>query len=127
MSVRVHTTYGDLVVCVYSDQCPRSAYNFIKLCKVRYYENCLFHSIQRNFLAQTGDPTGTGRDGQSIYGLLKGSRRRFFDDEIQSTLRHNKRGTLSMANAGKNLNGSQFFITLVDGLTSLDDKYTVFG
>uniref|UniRef100_M1CJX3 Peptidyl-prolyl cis-trans isomerase n=1 Tax=Solanum tuberosum TaxID=4113 RepID=M1CJX3_SOLTU len=83
---------------------------------------------------QTGDPTGTGFGGDSIYKFLYGDQARFFGDEIHSDLKHSKRGTVAMASAGtgtgtgeKNLNASQFYITLRDDLDSLDGEHTVFG
>ncbi|KAH0773393.1 hypothetical protein KY290_010530 [Solanum tuberosum] len=79
---------------------------------------------------QTGDPTGTGSGGDSIYKFLYGDQARFFGDEIHSDLKHSKRGTVAMASAGtgeKNLNASQFYITLCDDLDSLDGEHTVFG
>jgi peptidyl-prolyl cis-trans isomerase-like 4 len=97
------------------------------LCKIKYYNNVIFHNVQKDFLAQTGDPSGTGKGGTSIYGVLYGKQARYFQDELDPRLKHAKRGTLAMANTGKNTNGSQFYITLADDLKSLDEKYTVFG
>merc|ERR1712060_67593 len=77
------------------------------------------HKNIRGFILQGGDPTGTGKGGESIYG-------RPFDDEIRDELRHDKRGILSMANSGPNKNTSQFFITYTKH-TTLDNKFTVFG
>jgi peptidyl-prolyl cis-trans isomerase-like 4 len=77
---------------------------------------------------QTGDPTNTGKGGESIYGICFGEQARYFEDEFTPKLRHNCKGRVSMANAGQpNTNGSQFFITLSDQLDYLDDKYTIFG
>ena len=84
-----------------------------------YYDGVLIHRNIKGFMMQTGDPTGTGKGGQSIWG-------RKFEDEIVDHLRHNQRGIVSMANSGPNTNGSQFFITYAKQPT-LDRKYTVFG
>lgn len=93
--------------------------NFATLAKTGKYNNVVFHRIIPGFMIQGGDPTGTGRGGSSIYGSK-------FEDEIVPSLKHEGKGTLSMANAGPNTNGSQFFITL--GPTPhLNGKHTVFG
>lgn len=101
--------------------------NFVKLCKRKYYNNCLFHSVEKDFIAQAGDPTNTGQGGESIFGLLGGKESRFFEDEIHDTLKHKNLGTLAMVNKGPNTNGSQFYITLRGDLDFLDGKYTIFG
>jgi peptidyl-prolyl cis-trans isomerase-like 4 len=87
----------------------------------------MFHKVEKDFIAQSGDPTGTGRGGSSLNGVLYGEQARFFDDEITPKLTHQKRGTLSMASSGKNMNASQFFVTLRDGIDFLDGQHTVFG
>ncbi|KAK4480336.1 hypothetical protein RD792_013407 [Penstemon davidsonii] len=128
MSVMLVTSLGDMVVDLLTDRCPLTCNNFLKLCKIKYYNGCLFHNIQKDFTAQTGDPTGTGSGGDSVYKFLYGDQARFFVDEIHSDVKHSKIGTLAMANAGKHLNASQFYITLRDGhLDYLDGKHTVFG
>ena len=68
-----------------------------RLCKLKYYNNCLFYNVQRNFLVQSGDPTNTGRGGDSVYGVLYGEQARFFEDEVRPHLKHKKRGLLGMA------------------------------
>ncbi|KAI9809260.1 MAG: heme binding [Sarcosagium campestre] len=94
--------------------------NFVGLVDRGYYNNCIFHRIIPNFMIQTGDPTGTGRGGDSIYG-------KEFEDEFQkSSLKHTGAGVLSMANSGPNTNGSQWFITLAP-TPHLDGKHTIFG
>ncbi|KAK9821133.1 hypothetical protein WJX81_005434 [Elliptochloris bilobata] len=127
MAVLLETSKGDLVVDLFTDECPITARNFLKLCKIKYYNNCLFHNVQQNFIAQTGDPTGTGRGGDSVYGVMYGPQARFFEDEIRPYLRHKKKGMLGMASGGENLNASQFYVTTGTDLDSLDDKHTVFG
>ena len=98
---------------------PQPCKNFSPLASRGYYTNTLVHRIIPNFMLQTGDPTGTGRGGSSIYGS-------HFDDEISPDLKHTGAGILSMANAGPNTNGSQFFITLAP-TPWLDGKHTIFG
>ncbi|KAE9620830.1 hypothetical protein Lal_00019697 [Lupinus albus] len=127
MSVLIVTSLGDLVVDLHTDKCPLTCKNFLKLCKIKYYNGSLFHSVQKDFTAQTGDPTATGTGGDSIYKFLYGDQARFFSDEIHLDLKHSKTGTFAMASAGENLNASQFYITLRDDLDYLDGKHTVFG
>ncbi|KAM7277383.1 hypothetical protein ACFE04_019249 [Oxalis oulophora] len=127
MSVLIVTSLGDIVVDLFTDKCPLTCKNFLKLCKIKYYNGCLFHTIQKDFTAQTGDPTGTGSGGDSMYKFLYGDQARFFNDEIHLDLKHLKTGTLAMASAGQNLNASQFYVTLRDNLDYLDGKHTVFG
>jgi len=79
--------------------------NFAELARRGYYDNVLFHRIIPNFMLQTGDPTGTGRGGTSIYGEK-------FEDEIDPSLKHTGAGVLSMANSGPNTNGSQFLFVM---------------
>jgi peptidyl-prolyl cis-trans isomerase-like 4 len=128
MSVLIETSLGVLVVDLYVKECPKACLNFIKLCKIKYYNNCLFYDVQKDFIAQTGDPENTGRGGNSIFGIINGEKDRYFEDEIHPQLRHNKLGTLSTANLGPNLNTSTFFIQLTErNLPYLNDKHTVFG
>ncbi|EOA37532.1 hypothetical protein CARUB_v10011748mg [Capsella rubella] len=127
MSVLIMTSLGDIVIDLYSTKCPLTCKNFLKLCKIKYYNGCLFHTVQKDFTAQTGDPTGTGAGGDSIYKFLYGEQARFFGDEIHLDLKHSKTGTVAMASGGENLNASQFYFTLRDDLDYLDGKHTVFG
>ncbi|XP_010552405.1 PREDICTED: peptidyl-prolyl cis-trans isomerase CYP59 [Tarenaya hassleriana] len=127
MSVLIVTSLGDIVMDLYTERCPLTCKNFLKLCKIKYYNGCLFHTVQKDFTAQTGDPTGTGAGGDSVYKFLYGEQARFFGDEIHLDLKHSKTGTVAMASAGENLNASQFYITLRDDLDYLDGKHTVFG
>lgn len=118
-NVILHTTLGDITCELYSSQTPKTCKNFATLAKTGKYDGVVFHRIIKGFMIQGGDPTGTGRGGRSIYGEK-------FEDEIVPSLKHTGMGTLSMANAGPNTNGSQFFITL--GPTPhLNGKHTVFG
>ncbi|KAF2723245.1 hypothetical protein K431DRAFT_319060 [Polychaeton citri CBS 116435] len=117
--VVLQTTLGDIKVELYSQQTPRTCKNFATLAATGKYDNVVFHRIIKGFMIQGGDPDGTGRGGKSIYGSK-------FEDEFVRELTHTGKGVLSMANAGPNTNGSQFFITL--GPTPhLDGKHTVFG
>lgn len=93
--------------------------NFLALAASGKYRGCLFHRNIKGFMVQTGDPTNTGKGGQSIWGGK-------FDDEIRDDLKHTFRGVVSMANSGPNSNASQFFITYAKQ-PHLDGKYTVFG
>ncbi|XP_020205934.1 peptidyl-prolyl cis-trans isomerase CYP59 isoform X2 [Cajanus cajan] len=127
MSVLIVTSLGDLVVDLHTNKCPLTCKNFLKLCKIKYYNGCLFHTVQKDFTAQTGDPSGTGTGGDSVYKFLYGDQARFFSNEIHIDLKHSKTGTVAMASAGENLNASQFYITLRDDLDYLDGKHTVFG
>ncbi|KAL9461226.1 hypothetical protein AB3S75_004264 [Citrus x aurantiifolia] len=117
--VQLHTTHGDLNIELHCDITPRSCENFITLCERGYYNGVAFHRNIRNFMIQGGDPTGTGRGGESIWGKP-------FKDEVNSKLLHSGRGVVSMANSGPHTNGSQFFI-LYKSATHLNYKHTVFG
>ncbi|OWM79067.1 peptidyl-prolyl cis-trans isomerase CYP18-2 [Punica granatum] len=117
--VTLETSMGSFTVELYYKHAPRTCRNFIELSRRGYYDNVKFHRIIKDFIVQGGDPTGTGRGGESIYGKK-------FEDEIKSELKHTGAGILSMANAGPNSNGSQFFITLAP-CPSLDGKHTIFG
>lgn len=117
--VQLHTTHGDLNIELHCDITPRTCENFITLCERGYYNGVAFHRNIRNFMIQGGDPTGTGRGGESIWGKP-------FKDEVNSKLLHSGRGVVSMANSGPHTNGSQFFI-LYKSATHLNYKHTVFG
>ncbi|GAB6018628.1 Peptidyl-prolyl cis-trans isomerase-like 3 [Chamberlinius hualienensis] len=119
MSVTLHSDLGDIKIELFCEQCPKACENFLALCASSYYDGCLFHRNIKGFMVQTGDPTGTGKGGSSIWG-------RKFEDEIVDDLKHSVRGIVSMANNGPNTNGSQFFITYAKQ-PHLDVKYTIFG
>ncbi|KAI1444003.1 hypothetical protein F5Y02DRAFT_190251 [Annulohypoxylon stygium] len=114
----LHTTYGDIHIRLFPDAAPKAVENFVTHSKRGYYNNTIFHRVIRKFMIQGGDPLGDGTGGESIWG-------KEFEDEF-STLRHDKPYTVSMANAGPNTNGSQFFIT-TEKTPWLDNKHTVFG
>lgn len=99
----IHTTYGDIHVRLFPEAAPKAVENFVTHSKRGYYNNTIFHRVIKKFMIQGGDPLGDGTGGESIWG-------REFEDEF-SSLKHDKPYTLSMANAGPNTNGSQFFIT----------------
>ena len=128
MAVLLETSKGDMVIDLHVDEAPKSAKNFLKLCKCKYYNNVLFHAVSKDFVVQTGDPTGTGKGGSSIYGQLYGEQARFFEDEIRASLKHKAKGTVSMASAGgPDRNASQFLITAREDCDALDGKHTIFG
>lgn len=114
----IRTTLGDIHLQLFS-QVPKTIENFVGHAKSGYYDNVIFHRIIKGFMLQTGDPLGDGTGGESIWGGE-------FEDEFVPGLRHDRPFTLSMANAGPNTNGSQFFITTVP-CPWLDNKHTVFG
>ena len=115
----IHTTLGDICVQLFPDECPRTVENFTVHSRNGYYNGVLFHRVVKGFMVQTGDPKGDGTGGESIWG---GD----FEDEFCRALRHDRPFTVSMANAGPNTNGSQFFITTAP-VPRLDGKHTVFG
>jgi peptidyl-prolyl cis-trans isomerase-like 1 len=115
----IKTNMGTIEIELFEKQTPRTVGNFVGLAEKGYYDGVIFHRVIDNFMIQGGDPTGTGRGGESIYGAK-------FEDEIVPSLKHDVPGIFSMANAGPNTNGSQFFITLV-ATPWLDGKHTVFG
>lgn len=115
----IKTNMGTIEIELFEKQTPKTVANFVGLAEKGYFNGVIFHRVIDNFMIQGGDPTGTGRGGESIYGKK-------FEDEIVQSLRHDGPGILSMANAGPNTNGSQFFITLA-ATPWLDGKHTVFG
>ncbi|MGX7359427.1 peptidylprolyl isomerase [Dolosigranulum pigrum] len=142
----IKTNKGDITLQLFDKLAPKTVKNFVELAQDGYYDGVIFHRVIPNFMIQGGDPTGTGRGGKSIYGEQ-------FEDEFSDQL-FNLRGALSMANAGPNTNGSQFFIVTMDevpaqmvgqleaagfpaeiidaykergGTPWLDNKHTVFG
>lgn len=142
----IKTNKGDITVKLFDERTPKTVKNFVELAKKGYYDGIIFHRVIPNFMIQGGDPTGSGMGGESIYGAK-------FEDEFTPDL-FNLRGALSMANAGPNTNGSQFFIVTMNqvpadmisqlsaagfpseiveaykehgGTPWLDQKHTVFG
>ncbi|KAI4378538.1 hypothetical protein MLD38_016004 [Melastoma candidum] len=117
--VTLETSMGPFTVELHYKHVPRACRNFIELSRRGYYDDVKFHRIIKGFVVQGGDPTGTGRGGESIYGKK-------IEDKIKPELKHTGASILSMANAGPDTNGSQFFITLAP-CPSLDGKHTIFG
>lgn len=117
--VTLHTSMGDITLELYSYLVPQTCDNFLGLCQKGYYDGTQFHRLIKGFMIQGGDPTGTGRGGNSLWGTD-------FKDEIHLSLKHDRPGILSMANRGKDTNGSQFFMTF-KATPHLDNKHTVFG
>ncbi|KAJ6245589.1 peptidyl-prolyl cis-trans isomerase-like 4 [Anaeramoeba flamelloides] len=128
MSVFLETTEGDLVIDLFSEESPKGCLNFLKLCKIKYYNQCIFHFVHNGFIIQTGDPTNTGKGGSSVWGVIEGEKKRYFEDHFSPKLKHNKRGIVTMVNKGPNQNGSQFAITVRGtDLEHLDNKNMIIG
>jgi peptidyl-prolyl cis-trans isomerase B (cyclophilin B) len=113
---RMETDKGTMVIELFAEKTPKTVNNFVFLSREGFYDGVIFHRVISDFMVQGGDPTGTGRGGPGYK----------FGDEFVSSLRHDKQGILSMANAGPGTNGSQFFITHVP-TPHLNGKHTVFG
>jgi cyclophilin family peptidyl-prolyl cis-trans isomerase len=112
----MHTEKGDITIKLFADKTPRTVNNFVFLSRQGFYNGTIFHRVIADFMVQGGDPTGTGKGGPGYR----------FADEFNPNLLHDKPGVLSMANAGPNTNGSQFFITHL-ATPWLDNKHSVFG
>lgn len=139
MSVTLHTNHGDIKCEIFCDLVQKASYNFLALAASGSYDNTLFHRYEKinrfccpiitnsrsqsrnikGFMLQGGDPTGTGKGGESIYG-------NHFNDQFHPDLKHDKRGVLSFANNGPDTNGSQFFFTYA-AQPHLNNQYTIFG
>ncbi|KAK7033560.1 Peptidyl-prolyl cis-trans isomerase-like 4 [Paramarasmius palmivorus] len=141
MSVLFETSLGDIVIDLETEACPKTCENFLKLCKVYYYNLNAFFNVSKDFLAQVGDPTATGQGGESVWSYIAQQQKptnpssvpRYFKPEIIPKLKHTSKGTVSMA-VSPSLDGqteggcgSQFFITLADNIEYLDGKHAVFG
>lgn len=113
------TNEGTIELKLYPDVAPKTCENFLGLIKKGYYNGLIFHRVIPGFMIQGGDPTGTGRGGESIWGGK-------FEDEFSKKVQFNKPGILAMANAGPGTNGSQFFITAAK-TPHLDGRHTIFG
>jgi peptidyl-prolyl cis-trans isomerase-like 1 len=118
-AVVMETSMGRIVFELYWKHAPKTCANFYQLAKQGFYDGIIFHRVISDFMIQTGDPTGTGSGGASIYGGA-------FEDELHPELRFVGAGILAMANAGANTNRSQFFVTLAP-TPFLDGKHTIFG
>lgn len=117
--LRLLTTHGALGLELYPEHAPKTVWNFLRLAQRGYYNGLAFHRNICGFMIQGGDPQGTGRGGTSVWNKP-------FEDELDGPRKHDARGTLSMANKGKNTNSSQFFVAY-RALRPLDRKHTVFG
>lgn len=117
--IKMETTKGVIGFNLFDSVAPKTCENFITHAKNGYYNGIIFHRVIEQFMIQGGDPTGTGRGGESIWG-------RPFEDECSPDLAFDKPGLLAMANAGPGTNGSQFFITTVS-TPWLHMKHTIFG
>ena len=113
---RLETELGTMAIRLFADRAPRTVNNFVFLCREGFYDGTIFHRVIEGFMAQGGDPTGAGTGGPGYR----------FEDEFHPELAHSRAGIVSMANAGPNTNGSQFFITLAP-TPWLDRKHSVFG
>lgn len=118
-TVILETNQGKIEIRLMPDVAPKATENFIGLVKQGYYDGIIFHRVIKGFMIQGGDPTGTGRGGESIWGAP-------FEDEVTESVQFDKPGLLAMANAGPNTNGSQFFITVVP-VPGLNMKHAIFG
>ena len=113
---KMETDKGLITIDLFADKTPKTVNNFIFLSREGFYDGLIFHRVIKDFMAQGGDPTGNGSGGPGYK----------FGDEFHPSLKHDKPGMLSMANAGPNTNGSQFFLTHV-ATPWLDNKHTIFG
>lgn len=116
LTADIQTSRGTIRIELFAQAAPLTVLNFVNLSRRGYYDGLVFHRVINDFMVQGGDPTGTGTGGPGYQ----------FKDEFNGTAKHDKPGILSMANAGPNTNGSQFFITHVP-TPWLDRKHTVFG
>ncbi len=116
LKAKIKTTQGDIEVKLFADKVPQTVSNFYSLAKQGFYSGIIFHRVIPGFMVQTGDPKGDGTGGPGYT----------FPDEFHKDLKHDKAGILSMANAGPDTNGSQFFITVAP-TPHLDNKHSIFG
>lgn len=117
--VVLETNQGIIEIKLMPEAAPKTCENFIGLVEKGYYDGILFHRVIKDFMLQGGDPTGTGRGGESIWGKP-------FEDEVKPNITFDRPGILAMANAGPNTNGSQFFIT-TKATPWLNMRHTIFG
>ncbi|MCA9398435.1 MAG: peptidylprolyl isomerase [Candidatus Omnitrophica bacterium] len=116
----LETSQGTIELKLYPDRAPKAVENFVELINQNYYDGVIFHRVIKNFMIQGGDPTGTGRGGESIWGDV-------FENEVHPDLKFDRKGLLAMANRGPDTNGSQFFITTAAPIDHLNTGYTIFG
>jgi len=113
------TNQGVIEIQLFPSIAPKTCENMIGLIEKGYYDGLIFHRVIKNFMLQGGDPTGTGRGGESLWGGK-------FEDEVSKDIQFDRKGLLAMANAGPSTNGSQFFITTVP-TPWLNMRHTIFG
>jgi len=117
--VVLETNQGNIEIKLMPEIAPKACENFTRLAEKGYYNGIIFHRVIKGFMIQGGDPTGTGRGGESIWGKP-------FEDEVSPKAKFDKAGILAMANAGSSTNGSQFFITTA-ATPWLNMKHSIFG
>lgn len=115
----LETTEGNIEISLFNDIAPKTVENMVGLAKKGYYDGVIFHRVMKGFMIQGGDPEGTGRGGESLWGGT-------FADEFNPSVTFDRKGLLAMANRGPNTNGSQFFITVAP-TGWLNMKHTIFG
>lgn len=118
--ILLSTTLWDITLELFPEAAPKAVENFVGLTQNGYYDGIIFHRVIRDFMIQGGDPTGTGMGGKSMW-------MRAFEDEFLDRELTHKKWVISMANAGRNTNGSQFFIVTAEDASFLDRKHTIFG
>ena len=118
-TVVLETTSGNIEILLNEKVAPKACENFKKHIQNKYYDGIVFHRVIKDFMIQGGDPTGTGRGGESIWGDT-------FEDEVSDAVKFDKPGLLAMANSGPKTNGSQFFITTAE-TPWLHKRHTIFG
>jgi peptidylprolyl isomerase domain and WD repeat-containing protein 1 len=118
--ILLSTNLGDITLELFPEAAPKTVENFVGLTEKGYYDGIIFHRVIRDFMIQWGDPTGTGTGGKSIW-------MKAFEDEFNDRSLTHKKWVISMANAGRNTNGSQFFIVTAADASFLDRKHTIFG
>ncbi len=118
-TVVLETNQGNIEIKLMPEAAPKACENFIGLAEKGYYNNLIFHRVIKGFMIQGGDPTGTGRGGESLWSEP-------FEDEVSADVGFDRKGILAMANAGPHTNGSQFFITTA-ATPWLNTRHTIFG
>lgn len=130
MSVVIETSVGDITIDLFIKDRPKASYNFLKLCRIKYYNWRLIFEVKKDYVARFGDPVNDGTGGESIYWFdeTKKARKKYFSAEKIPQIKHDKKGLVSMLNNGRDMHGSQFLITLGDNVRNLDEQeHTVFG
>ncbi|KAF4681802.1 hypothetical protein FOZ60_011538 [Perkinsus olseni] len=127
MSVLLDTTVGEIVIDLEVKKAPRSCENFVKLCKLKAYNNALIHTVQADFICEIGGPEDNTCAAHRLAKMKGKEAPAFIDDEIRPDLKHDRLGTVAMASTGPGENGMQFYITLRDEVSYLDGKHSIFG